>query len=138
MAFNTAKLKTKAECDQALTLASERKYKLDHDLTNVNYDVTNKSKVASRTNASLASVKAQMTGAEAGMAVMEDGPEKTEEQNKLRKLNDRKENLEEVLTKGGNAMVLDMELEQALLQMRINTVNNYVAEVTARKTELPS
>jgi DNA repair protein RadC len=57
-------------------------------------------------------------------------------QSKLRRLNDRKENLEERLQKTGAAALLDTELNAALLATQVVEINTYVTAITTRKGEL--
>lgn len=59
-----------------------------------------------------------------------------EQTSKLRKLNDRKDNLEERLQKGGNATLQDAQLEADLLDTQISLIDTYVADVKAHKATL--
>jgi hypothetical protein len=136
MSYSTSKLQTKAECDKAIELANGRKEELIFDQTVSGRDLTDQEKSTAQTTASLVSTKAQMTGTEAAIAVMPDGDAKVDLQSKLRRLNDRKENLEERLQKTGTAALLDTELNAALLAAQVVEINTYISDVDKRKAEL--
>jgi hypothetical protein len=136
MSYTTSKLQTKAECDKAIELANGRKEELIFDQTVSGRDLTDQEKSTAQTTASLVSTKAQITGTEAAIAVMPDGDAKLDLQSKLRRLNDRKENLEERLQKTGAAALLDTELNAALLSAQVVEINSYISAVTTRKGEL--
>jgi hypothetical protein len=136
MSYSTSKLQSKAECDKAIELANGRKEELIFDQTVSGRDLTDQEKSTAQTTASLVSTKAQITGTEAAIAVMPDGDAKLDLQSKLRRLNDRKENLEERLQKTGVAALLDTELNAALLASQVVEINTYVSAVTTRKGEL--
>jgi hypothetical protein len=136
MSYTTSKLQSKAECDKAIDLANGRKEELIFDQTVSGRDLTDQEKSTAQTTASLVSTKAQITGTEAAITVMPDGDAKLDLQSKLRRLNDRKENLEERLQKTGAAALLDTELNAALLATQVVEINNYVTAVTTRKGEL--
>jgi hypothetical protein len=67
---------------------------------------------------------------------MPEGAAKVEQVSKLRRLNDRKDNLEDRLRKSGNAALLDTQLEAGLLDAQITLIDTYVADVTAHKATL--
>jgi hypothetical protein len=136
MSYSTSKLQTKAECDKAIELANGRKEELIFDQTVSGRDLTDQEKSTAQTTASLVSTKAQITGTEAAIAVMPDGDAKVDLQSKLRRLNDRKENLEERLQKTGAAALLDTELNAALLAAQVVEINAYINDVDKRKADL--
>ncbi len=136
MSYSTSKLQSKAECDKAILLANGRKEELIFDQTVSGRDLTDQEKSTAQTTASLVSTKAQITGTEAAIAVMPDGDAKLDLQSKLRRLNDRKDNLEERLQKTGAAALLDTELNAALLASQVVEINSYISAVTTRKGEL--
>lgn len=136
MSYSTAKLKTAAECDQAIALANARKQDLLFEQTIQGKEFTDQQKTTAQNNANLISVKAQITGTEAAIAELPEGDDKKEMQSKLRRLNDRKDNLIERIEKGGNPALLDTELDAALLAKQIAEIDVYIAEVTAHKATL--
>lgn len=136
MSYTTSKLQTEAECDKAIELANGRKEELIFDQTVSGRDLTDQEKSTAQTTASLVSTNAQITGTPAAIAVMPDGDAKLDLQSKLRRLNDRKENLEERLQKTGAAALLDTELNAALLAAQVVEIDNYIGAVTTRKGEL--
>ncbi len=136
MPYTTSKLQSKAECDKAIELANGRKEELIFDQTVSGRDLTDQEKSTAQTTAGLVSTKAQITGTEAAIAVMPDGDAKTDLQSKLRRLNDRKENLEERLQKTGAAALLDTELNAALLAAQVVEIDTYINDVKKRISEL--
>lgn len=136
MSYNVNKLTTVADCDQALAIAAERKSDLQFEQTISGKGLTDQEKAIEQTTASLISVNAEITGVEAAIAVLPDGKVKQNNVSKLRRLNDRKDNLEERLQKGGAALLLDTELENSLLQLQVAEIDAYIAAVTARKGAL--
>lgn len=61
---------------------------------------------------------------------------KTALEGKLRRLNDRKDNLVERQLKGGNVSLPDYELEASLAQKQVLEITAYLDEVAARKAVL--
>jgi hypothetical protein len=136
MDFSVSKLSTVAECDQASSMATERKAALQFELTVNQRALNGQGKITDSINASMLSTVAEITGTEAAIAAIPDGQSKTDLQNKLRRLNDRKDNLTERLQKTGAAALLDTELENALLQAQIDQIELFVAAIAARKAAL--
>jgi len=136
MSFSVSKLTTVAECDKATALATERKTNLQFEQTLAGKDLTDQEKVVQQTNINLITVKAEITGTEAAIAGMPEGEQKENYQDKLRRLNDRKDNLEERLRKGGAAALLDTELDAALLIAQITEIDAYLAAIAAHKATL--
>jgi hypothetical protein len=136
MSYSTSKLTTIADCDQAIATATDRKSDLQFEQTVTARDLSDQEKTTALTNASLISVNAQITGTQAAIAAMPDGELKDDLVSKLRRLNDRKDNLDERLLKGGNASLLDTELDAQLLQVQIAEIDVYLAAVATRKAAL--
>lgn len=136
MSYSTSKLKTIAECDESVKLATTRKDDLQFEQTVLGRGLSSQEKAAALTNASLISVNAEMAGTRAAIDAMPDGDAKTTMVNKLRRLNDRKENLEERLLKGGTVALLDTELDAGLLNKQVTEIDTFIAEVKARKAAL--
>ena len=82
------------------------------------------------------STTVEITGTEAAIVAITKGQGKTDLQNKLRRLNDRKDNLAEHLQKTGAAALLDIELETAMLEAQIGEIDLFLAAVAARKAAL--
>jgi hypothetical protein len=136
MSYTTNRLQTAAECDKATSLATDRKNDFIFEQTLSGRQLTGQEKATALTNASLISVRAEITGTEAAIAAMPDGEAKEDLVSKLRRLNDRKDNLEERLQKGGAAALLDAELDAQLLTVQVTEVDVFLAAVAARKAEL--
>jgi hypothetical protein len=117
-------------------MATERKADLQFELTVNQRALNGQGKITDSINASMLSTVAEITGTEAAIAAIPDGQSKTDLQNKLRRLNDRKDNLSERLQKTGAAALLDTELETALLQAQIEQIDLFLAAVAARKAAL--
>lgn len=86
--------------------------------------------------ADLHSVNAQVTGFQAAFDALPDGPEKTKMGSKLRRLNDRKENLEERLGNAGNTGLLPLQMQRGLAEKQVEELNTFIAGVEARKAAL--
>jgi hypothetical protein len=137
MAYSTEKLLTSAECDQALDLAAQRKDDLQFEQTVQGRTLNNQSESVALANAKLVAVKAEITGQEAALATLPEGhPNRKVTESKIRRLNDQKDNLEERLESGGNAALLDDELDAGLTRAQIAEIDAYIAEVNTRKTAL--
>jgi hypothetical protein len=136
MSYSVSKLTTVAECDKATALATERKTDLQFEQTVSGKDLTDQEKVVQQTTINLITVKAEITGTEAAIAGMPAGEQKENYLDKLRRLNDRKDNFEERLRKGGAAALLDTELDAALLVAQITEIDAYLAAITAHKATL--
>ena len=136
MNYSTSKLQSVIECDQAIALATERKTELIFDQTVQGHTLGSQEKSAELANANLISTNAQIVGAEAAIAVTADGPLKNVLIGKLRRLNDRKENLTERMQKGGNIALLDTELDATLIASQLVEIDTYIAVINTRKSSL--
>jgi len=136
MSYSVNKLKTVAECDKSIAIATDRKNELLFEQTVSAKDLSDTEKTVDYVNSSLLSVKAQITGSEAAIEAMPDGPFKTKEVSKLRRLNDRKDNLEDRLQQGGAALLLDTELDEVLLQLQLTEIDAYIAAINTKKASL--
>lgn len=134
--YSTSKLLTVSECDQAITLATDRKDEFAFDKTVQDHTLSGQEKSTALATANLISVNAQIIGTEAAIAVTSEGKLKTELIGKLRRLNDRKENLNERMQKGGNVALLDTELDSALIAQQMTAIDAYIAAVNAQKSTL--
>lgn len=76
MSYNVSKLATKAECDQAIEIANERKADLVFEKTVSSKELTDQDKAILSTQVSLITVKAQITGTETAIASMPEGAQK--------------------------------------------------------------
>lgn len=109
---------------------------MQYDQIFTNKGLTDQEKTTASINANLLSVNAQITGTEAAIAAIPDGEEKDNLLNKLRRYNDKRDNLLERLQKGGAAALLDAELDAALLTTQITEIDTYLGEVAAQKATL--
>jgi hypothetical protein len=137
MSYATEKLLTAAECDQALNLANARKDDLQFEQTVQGRTLNNQSESIALANAKLVAVTAEITGQQAALATLPEGhPNRKAIESKIRRLNDQKENLEERLESGGNATLLDDELDAGLIRAQIAEIDTYVSVVNTRKAAL--
>jgi len=136
MAYDTSKLQTIAECDRATAIASQRKAELLFEQTVHNKQLTDQAASTALMSASLIGVIAQITGTEASIAAMPEGKQKDNEISRLRRLNDRRENLEDSLKRGGSAALLDAELEAGLLVAQIAEIDAYLTAIATRRDAL--
>jgi hypothetical protein len=98
--------------------------------------MANQTTALTHSNASLLTVKAEILGAEAAIAGLPEGKDKENYLSKLRRLNDRKDNLEDRLKKGGATSLLETELDNTLFSLQIVELDNYLAAITAHKATL--
>jgi len=136
MNYNVSKLTTAAECDKAIALATERKADLQFEQTVSGKQFSDQDKAIQQSQIDLITVKAQITGMETVIAALPAGTDKVDYEGRLRRLNDRKDNLEERLHKGGPASLLDTELDAALYSVQIAEIDAYIAAINAHKATL--
>lgn len=136
MAYNVSKLTTVADCDKATAMATERKTNLQFDQLVTGKGLTDQEKTTSLANASMIAVNAQIAGTEAAIAVMPDGDDKDDLVHKLRRFNDKKDNLTERLQKGGAAALLDTELDAGLLTAQLTEIELYLTAIATHKATL--
>ena len=84
--------------------------------------------------ASLIIGKAKITGAQAGLATLPQGPAKLKQLHRLRRLVNIKTNLEPRITNGGSVALVDTEIETTLLVLQIVGVAAFIAQVNTKKT----
>jgi len=133
MSYNTDTLKTAAECDQALAYAANLKDDLVFKQLVQKRSFGDKSESTALAAANLLTVNAQMIGMQAGLEAMPEGPGKVKMVSELRRLNDRRENLEETVQKSGNASLMNLELTNSLLTIQVSEIDLYTAAVEDRK-----
>ncbi len=126
----------KAECDRVLDRANQEKAVLSHEAQGMVLDTTSSERSTQQAQADLLSVNAQMLGFNAAFDALPDRPEKETMRNKIRRLNDRKENLEERIGKSGNSGLLLMQMQRSLAEKQVDELNTFIAGVEARKVAL--
>lgn len=136
MDYSINRLSTVAECDAALQQAADLKDDLTFENTLLTRERASRERTAFQIDTDLASVSAQLLAFQAARDVMSPGPERDNFDNKIRRLNDRKENLEERKAKTGNVALLGNELEQGRIARQIEEIDTFVAAVTAHKATL--
>ena len=72
----------------------------------------------------------------AALADVPEGKDKVKLTDQLRRLNDKKCNLEARLRDAGSAALPDTELDAGLLQAQVAEIEAYIAEMEARKAAL--
>ena len=87
-------------------------------------------------NADLTSVTAQITAFTAALDALPDGEEKENMRGKIRRLNDRKDNLNERIAKSGNSGLLMMQLRKGLADAQVAALDAFITGVTARKAAI--
>lgn len=136
MAYSFDKLATVAECDLLLDRANQEKAELTYDVTGFQLDTASTAKSVAQAQADLASVNVQITAFTAALEALPEGEEKTKMAGRIRRLNDRKDNLEERLANTGNSGLLMMEMRKALAEAQVAALNTFIAGVEARKAAL--
>jgi hypothetical protein len=133
MAYNLNLLTTEAECDQLISTANDTKSDFQFAQTNLTKRNNDRLRSSAKLTATLATVSAQITAFTAARNAMPDGPDKDAMNSRLRRLNDRMENLEESRNKAGAVSLLDNELERNMIDAQITEIDDFLVAVTARK-----
>jgi hypothetical protein len=133
MSYNVTQLTTVAECDQLINAANDSKSDLQFAQTNLTKRNNDRLRSSAKLTATLATVSAQITAFAAARDAMPEGPDKDAIISRLRRLNDRMENLEESRSKAGAVALLDNELERSTNDAQIEVMDEFLAAVTARK-----
>ncbi len=136
MSYSTEKLTTVALCDEALGLANARKKRLQVELGVLQLQQDDQKSALSAASSKLILVTAELGGATTALTGMEAGPNKVKMQDKARRLNDQKENLEERLRYSGPAALLDSQLDAGLVVAQVTETDAYIASITAHKATL--
>ncbi|MES2649246.1 MAG: hypothetical protein V4717_20375 [Bacteroidota bacterium] len=136
MDYSTAKLATAADCDFVIDRTSQDKAVLQHKLGGLVIETSGNERSLATVKANLISVNAQITGFSAAMAELPEGPDKADLVNKIRKLNDRKENLEESLAKTGSTGLLLTQLQRGMLEKQVAEIDLFVTAVETRKAAI--
>lgn len=133
MAYNVNLLTTEAECDQLISMSNDTKSDFQFAQTNLTKRNNDRLRSSAKLTATLATVSAQITAFTAARNAMPDGPDKDAMNSRLRRLNDRMENLEESRNKAGAVSLLDNELERNMIDAQITEIDDFLVAVTARK-----
>lgn len=136
MPYNVSTLTTVAECDQLIQSANDVKEDLQFGEVSITRRNNSRLRTATRLAATLATVVAQIDAFTAARDAMPAGPEKDSLNSKLRRLNDRMENLEESRSRAGAVALLDSEMEKAMIAAQIAVVNDFMAAIEVRKAAL--
>ena len=136
MAYSYDKLATIAECDLLLDRANQEKAELTHEVSGFELDSASTAKSVAQAQADLTSVNIQITAFTAALNALPEGDEKTKMAGRIRRLNDRKENLEEKLTNSGNSGLLLMEMRKEVAEAQIAALNTFITGLEARKAAL--
>jgi predicted nucleic acid-binding Zn-ribbon protein len=136
MAYTFDKLATVAECDRLLERANLEKTELNYEATGYGLDTSASERSVAQTQADLTSVNAQITAFTAALEALPDGEEKESMRSKIRRLNDRKDNLAERIAKSGNSGLLLIQLRKGLAEAQVTELNTFITGVTARKAAL--
>ncbi len=133
MAYNVEQLTTAAECDQLISTANDTKSDFQFAQTNLTKRNNDRLRSSAKLTATLATVSAQITAFTAARDAMPDGPDKDAMNSRLRRLNDRMENLEESRNKAGAVALLDNEMERSMIDAQIIVIDDFLVAVTTRK-----
>ncbi len=136
MSYNVSQLTTVAECDQLIQSANDIKEDLQFGEVSITRRNNSRLRTATRLAATLATVVAQIDAFTAARDAMPAGPDKDSLNSKLRRLNDRMENLEESRSRAGAVALLDSEMEKAMIAAQIGVVNDFVTVVEERQAIL--
>lgn len=136
MVYSTTKLQTVAECDTVLNRSNLEKAELEHRLGGIVLETNRNDGSLAQAQADLLSVNAQITGFTAAFNSLPEGPEKDDMQSKIRRLNDRKDNLEERLSKTGSVGLLMTEMHRGLIEKQVAEITAFITAVEARKAAL--
>ncbi len=136
MSYQVSQLTTVAECDQLIQMANDAKGDLQFAEVSLTRRNNGRMRTATRLAATLATVEAQIAAFTAARDAMPEGPDKDSMSSRLRRLNDRMENLEESRSRSGAVALLDTDFDRAMITAQLAEVNNFIAAIEARKTVL--
>ncbi len=136
MSYNVLLLKSDEDCDLAKEKAEERKKEIAFAMTLTDKDYSDKQTTADKKNARLIEVNALIAGTTTAISSLSEGKEKKTLVSKLRRLNDRRDNLLDNLSNEGGAGLLDAALEVQLLQLQLAEIDKYIDAVNDRKAAL--
>jgi hypothetical protein len=136
MSYQVSQLTTVAECDQLIQMANDAKGDLQFAEVGLTRRNNGRMRTATRLAATLATVEAQIAAFTAARDAMPEGPDKDSMSSRLRRLNDRMENLEESRSRSGAVALLDTDFDRAMITAQLAEVNNFIAAIEARKTVL--
>ncbi|HSC54260.1 MAG TPA: hypothetical protein VLC98_11580 [Phnomibacter sp.] len=136
MSYSVSRLTTAAECDSAILQANDLKGDLEFENTLLTRERVGRERTAIQIDTNLVSVTAQLAAFQAAREVMQPGIDRDNMDSTIRRLNDRKENLEERKTKTGNLALLDNELEQSRNSLQITEIDGFIAAVEVHKATL--
>ncbi len=136
MSYNVNQLSTVAECDQLIQMANDSKGDLQFAEVSLTRRNNGRMRTATRLTADLATVEAQIAAFTAARDAMPDGPDKDSIISRLRRLNDRMENLEESKSRTGPVALLETEMSRAMIVGQISVVDGFIAAIDARKAEI--
>ena len=136
MPYNVSQLTTVAECDQLIQTANDTKGDLQFTETSLTRRNNTRLRTATRLAATLATVVAQIEAFTAARDAMPEGPDKDAINSRLRRLNDRMENLEESRQRTGTVALLDTEMNRAMIAAQIGVVDDFIEELEVRKAHL--
>ena len=136
MNYNVNQLMTAADCDAAITMATKRKATIVLSQSLQNRDLTNQGEVAANAAADLLIVNSQLVGAEAALPTLPEGDRKTKLGDQIRRLDDKKGNLEARIRDNGNAALLDTQLDSGLLEAQVAEIDTYIAALQTRKAAI--
>ena len=136
MSYNVSQLTTVAECDQLIQSANDTKEDLQFGEVSITRRNNTRLRTATRLAATLATVVAQIDAFTAARDAMPEGPDKESINSRLRRLNDRMENLEESRSRAGAVALLDSEMEKSMIAAQIGVVDDFIAAIETRKAAL--
>lgn len=136
MDYSLFKLANTADCDAVLDRGNQEKAALEHRLGGLVLETSDNGRTLAQVNANLISVNAQIMGLTAAIDTMPEGPEKIEMGNRLRRLGDRKANLEERLSKSGSRGLLLTEMQRGLIEKQVAELTDFISAVETRKAAL--
>ncbi|HSC54079.1 MAG TPA: hypothetical protein VLC98_10675 [Phnomibacter sp.] len=136
MSYSVSRLTTVSECDAAIMQANDLKGDLEFENTLLTRERVGRERTAIQIDTNLVSVTAQLAAFQAAREVMQPGIDRDNMDSTIRRLNDRKENLEERKAKTGNLALLDNELEQSRNSLQITEIDDFIAAVEVHKATL--
>ncbi len=138
MAYSLARLTSQAEADALLRLAKEDKDTLTFRIIGYERQMKNALDRTADIEADLARNQADIAAADAAIAVLPDGNAKEEQRSKKRRLEGERAIINERKFDFGIVALIDKELELARAQKELAEVNDFIAQVEARKATLPA
>ncbi|MCB2409141.1 hypothetical protein [Hymenobacter lucidus] len=136
MPYSLSLLKTRAQCDALLEIANEKIAVLTFRGQETVFRTTNAEGATIELSNELNSLNTYITAITPALATMDASNDRDALGDELRRKTDRRDELMRRQTKSGPELLVERELEKALLEPQLPIVQDLITEVTAHRATL--